>query len=129
MYDFHVNHTLRTVEEKVQDLFIKFDNYIDTHKYIKNAAIEGMQVWQNSLVSMTAATRGDLSLLSYIIGAYAASCIRHGITLHLPSPQWKGQLTYDALAIWVKRITGIEYSSEHCLAAAGMGLSLSGRLL
>ena len=94
-----------------------------------NVYIEGVEIYRNSIKSMTSATRGNLSLLAYIVGAYVQDVYNDYNKPVIVSPQWKGQLNYKALAIWVKRIINKEYKTEHELAAVGIGLAVRGLLI
>jgi len=95
----------------------------------KKVYIEGVQVWRNSVKSMTSASRGDLSFLAYIVGAYySVLTFEFGMIVSIINPNWKGQLTYSALAEWVFRANGHTYPSDHTLAAVGLGLKMAGKL-
>ena len=120
VFDFHVDYKAKTPHEKLDSLLIKIDNYNFQSLGIEWVVIEGVQIWATSLKSMTAATRGNLSLLAYIVGAYYQYF--NGLFVEIISPQWKGQLNYHALAVWVKQINDQEYKSEHIRAAVGLGL-------
>jgi hypothetical protein len=77
---------------------------------------------------MIAASKGDLSFLSYIIGIYCALFTIKNIVFSILSPSWKGSLNYTQLALWVEKSNGLRYKSEHILAAVGMGLKIGGEL-
>jgi hypothetical protein len=118
--DFNVDYKAKTIAEKLDSLLIKLD-VLDLYKLkIEWVVIEGVQIWATSLKSMTAATRGNLSLLAYIVGAYYQYF--NGLFVEIISPQWKGQLPISALRVWIKQINGQEYRSDHINAAVGLGL-------
>ena len=121
--DFNVDYKARTTAEKLNSLIGKLSLiWNDSSKYIEHVVIEGVSIYSGSVKSMTAATRGNLSLLSYIVGAYYCHFISFGCEIDVISPQWKGQLNYNALDEWVYQINGQHYKSEHIRAAAGLGL-------
>lgn len=118
--DFNVDWKAKTIAEKLDSLLIKLD-MLDLYKRkIEWVVIEGVEIWSGSLKSMTAATRGNLSLLAYIVGAYYHYF--SDLDTEIISPKWKGQLTYSALDEWIYRINGKHYASEHIRAAVGIGL-------
>jgi hypothetical protein len=124
--DFNVDYRAKTTSEKLDSLLIKLD-IIGLYKLkIEWVVIEGVEVWAGSLKSMTAAMRGNLSLLAYIVGAYYHYF--SDLNTEIISPRWKGQLTYTALDEWVYRINGKHYQSEHIRAAVGLGLWKKGLL-
>ena len=125
--EFHVYHKLQTPEGKIADLCEKLEDTI-FEKQISRAYIEGVEIYRMSLKSMIAATRGNLSLLSYIVGAYFDVLRKRGITVEIISPKWKGNLNYKQLAVWVQRSNGWIMDSEHQLSAVGMGLKIGGNL-
>jgi hypothetical protein len=116
---FHCSTKVKTHEQKLADLQLG----LIAHYYkCKKFYIEGVSVYSGSLKSMASATRGDLSLLSYIVGVYLSIFMYLKIDCEILSSQWKGQLDYDTLRLWVKRINGHEYKTEHEVSAVGMGL-------
>lgn len=118
-----LNKSVDLVNAIVEDVNENYTNNI--------VVIEGVEVWQ-SIISQTAAARGDLSCLSYIVGMLVSSFVNSEYSysdIFVVNPSvWKAQLTYKALAIWVKRILHEEYNTEHELAAVGIGLFCQGRL-
>jgi hypothetical protein len=125
-FDFRARWNAKTTSEKLDSLVSQLDLYNFRQYRIEHVVIEGVEIYSGSLKSMTAATRGDLSLLAYIVGAYYHYF--HGLPTEIISPQWKGQLTYTALDEWVYRINGQHYKSEHIRAAVGLGLWKKGIL-
>ena len=129
---YNCYYKAKTPEDKIDSLLAGAYGFMERMPLsfrIDTVVIEGVQVWAGSLKSMTAATRGNLSLLSYIVGAYYQYF--HGqcdYEVQIVPPIWKGQLNYHALAEWVYRINGARYESEHILAAVGLGLWRKGKL-
>ena len=118
-----------TPEEKLTDLVVKVNKCImDLRNPPKNVYIEGVQFWAGSLISMTSATRGNLSLLAYLVGVYFQYFNALGMNVEIVPPTWKGQLTDDALAVWIERRLGTTYATEHERAAVGLGLYKRGQL-
>lgn len=86
--------------------------------------IEQVEFWASSAKSMASASRGNLSLLAYIVGAMVSGCQGLGIETRLVSPlKWKGQLPYPALRRILKNKFGIETTSDHEASAIGIGLN------
>jgi len=121
----NVSNKAKTDVEKLLDLRAKV---LEKMCACHTVYIEGVAVYAGSLKSMTSAVRGNLSLLAYIVGVYVSCFAKQESRIVLLSPQWKGQLTYDALAVWVGRINGCLYRTEHELATVGMGLYVGGLL-
>ena len=95
----------------------------------RNVYIESVSVWSGNLKSQTAAIRGNLMKLSYLIGGYCAMCMEHQAPFTLISVQeWKGQLSKDAVKSRVKRCNGRRYSNDHIVDAVGIGFSIMGEL-
>jgi hypothetical protein len=109
--------------QRLRDLKMKMVGQI---RGVDKMYVEGVEVYANSTVSMASATRGNLSLLAYIVGMYVAVWADLDIECEILSPKWKGQLSYDTLAVWIERTNGEKYVSEHVLAAVGMGLYVNG---
>ena len=127
-HQFNISNCPRTDALKVCDAMRKIKEIPFTCDKKTSVYIEGVQVWSGSLVSMTSATRGNLSTLAYLVGAYVANFVDKTEHVEILPPSWKGQLNYDALAVWVKKATGEEYKSEHILSAVGMNLKVRGLL-
>lgn len=88
--------------------------------------IEGTAVWSGSLKSMTAAKRGDIMTLSYLVGTYIRVCSQYGAECDLvTAPEWKGQMTDEMVACKVEEVTdyGLDDYPQHTLDAVGIGLS------
>jgi Holliday junction resolvasome RuvABC endonuclease subunit len=91
--------------------------------------LEGVQVYGDSLKSQTSARRGDLIVLSYLIGVYASVCHDYGIAVRIMTPrEWKGQWTKDATAAYVKRTVGLTFKTDHETDAVAMALRTAGDL-
>lgn len=92
---------------------------------IKLVLIEGTKVY-DGLVSQTSAKRGDLIVLSYLVGVYCAECDMMNIPFDVvTASEWKGQLSKEATEYRVRRINGgREYATEHSFDAVAMGYSL-----
>jgi hypothetical protein len=79
---------------------------------------------QQSLKSDTSIRKGSLFKLTLLIGAYCAQCIDMNLDFELlTAREWKKSLTKEATAKRVKRITGLDYNSEHIMDAIAFGLS------
>lgn len=93
----------------------------------QHVVVEGVSHWAN-LRSMTAAAKGDLTNLSYIVGGILHDCTRRGITSETVDVRtWKGQLTTRALKAALMRILGRTFH-EHEREAVGVGLWKLGKL-
>lgn len=118
----------KNIELYLQDMRDKFSTTLISFKYWKNLKkvfIEGTQYIGDDLRSITSARRGDLAVLSYLVGVYASQCIAFEIPFKiLTAAQWKGQLTKKATAERVYRINKQRYKNEHIRDAVGMGFSL-----
>jgi hypothetical protein len=83
--------------------------------------IESAEIFGGSLKSMTAGTRGNISLLAYIIGAYLFVCQEYADKVELVDPRtWKGQLPYPALVKHLDSQFDIHVENDHEAAAAGI---------
>jgi hypothetical protein len=119
-------------EEKIEYAWQYFEQNI-THlstlpKFLSKVDfvyIEDTQLWQESLVSVTSAARGDLLTLDKLIGGYMHMLFKDRICYNLiPARQWKGQMSKEATRLRVKREIGIDYGkNDHLHDAVGMGLS------
>lgn len=93
--------------------------------------IEGTAIWEGSLKSMTAAKRGNIMTLSYLIGGYMRELNRRGIDYKIISANdWKGQANDSVIATKCDEIMGIglDHCEQHTLDAIGIGLSGFGLL-
>jgi hypothetical protein len=129
---FNVTKSAKTPEKQLDDLILKLEDFFVRYRIGKldNVCIEGVRVWTSSLKSITSASRGNLSLLAYIVGSYY-SFIRGKYpeaVIQIVDPNWKGQLPYPVLRSWCARIVGEDYSSDHIAAAVGIGLWKKGFL-
>jgi len=91
--------------------------------------IESVEFWASSAKSVASATRGNLSLLAYIVGAFMFACTSRGIPVQLISPgKWKGQLPYKALRNIIEKVFKMKCTSDHEASAIGIGLNYFGKL-
>jgi hypothetical protein len=91
--------------------------------------IEGVQIYGDSLKSLTSATRGNLSMLAYLVGVYVACCNEVSIANEIVLPrQYKGQLDKEAINKRLIRIDKMVYPNQHVRDAVAMGYLLMGRL-
>ena len=96
---------------------------------VKLVILEGVELWGDSLRSLTSARRGNLFKLAYMVGMYANICRQHGIEFRIvPARQWKGQMNNDMVSGRVTRMTGIKVKKkfQHMVDAIGIGLSTMG---
>lgn len=98
--------------------------------------IEGVEMWSGNVRSLTAAQRGNLFALAYIVGGYINVCQKACMSVKLVYPRgnkakgqvmWKGQLNTEKLIKRIKRINGMTYP-EHVREAVGIGFSVMGIL-
>jgi hypothetical protein len=122
---------IMTLEHKLtlMRLFLssKIGKYIN---HINRVHIESVELWSGSSISYISGIRGDLFLLSYLVGIYFEFFISKNINTYLiPATKWKGQLSYGALLMKVANILGLDESmySEHEINALGLGLYTQGR--
>lgn len=91
--------------------------------------IEFPELWASSEKSFTAAARGDLFKLTYLVGEIGREV--WGITFRPPvlvtAGQWKAQMRKPVVHARIKRALGLRYE-EHIADAVGMGLSIMGAL-
>jgi len=97
--------------------------------------IEGVEMWEGNLTSMTATRRGDTFRLASLAGAYAGVATMLGVKeIDIwPARRWKGQLTKAATEARVKRVWNrylIEHKSmsDHEYDAIGLGFAAMGEL-
>ena len=91
--------------------------------------LEGVKVYRN-VQSMTAATRGNLMKLSYLVSTYESCCMNYGILCQIIlAEEWKGQLDKKQTANRIFQVIGQQYENSHITDAVGIGLHLQGRLL
>jgi len=89
--------------------------------------IEGVRSFASAR-SWAASTRGNLSLLAYIVGGYIRVCQELGRAVYVIDPQWKGQLTEKALELRIRRAGIAQPLGDHVREAVGLGLSVLQRL-
>ena len=120
-----------SIEERLKFIAGEFNILLldEIRATISSCYIESVEYWEQDLISRTAATRGNLSFLAYIIGVYSSICFQHGIAVHLlPARQWKGQMDKDVTAERIRRVNGITYKNSHITDAVGIGFALQGVL-
>ena len=119
------------LEDNLNNASNEFGDVLYNFKEIPDELyIEGVQYW-NSLVSKTAAAKGDLSFLSYIVGIYygIATDEYFRIKTKIINPNtWKGNMTDKQVKYRVKKVLNKEFKNIHIYCAAGIGLSIQGRL-
>jgi len=116
------------MENQLGNMQIQFKYLLEELKP-RLCILEGVEFWAGNLRSVTAAKRGNLSKLSYLVGMYGASCFERGISIRIiPAREWKGQLKDPMVLSRVQDLTGIQLkkSEQHIADAIGMGLSLQG---
>ncbi len=95
----------------------------------KECFIESDEFWKGDLRSETSAEKGNLTLLSHIIGSYYGICFELGIDCHfIKAREWKGQMKKEIVARRVQMAIGQTYPSTHRMEAVGIGLALKGIL-
>ena len=120
----HMSTQFMNILERISELGHTLDTVI----------IEGVEMWEGNLISMTAARRGDTFRLASLAGAYAGVAGLVGFDVVMLTPrQWKGQLTKAATEARVKRRWadyGIEHEemSDHEWDAIGLGFAAMGVL-
>ena len=93
--------------------------------HINKVYLEGTKIYSRSLISMTAATRGNLTKLDYLIGGYANICCQLNIDFEIiTAQQWKGQMSKEATKAKVFLLNGKYYNSDHITDAVGMGFGI-----
>lgn len=119
----------RIFEDQLSYQWREFCQLIDELKP-RTVFLEGVEFWEGSLKSLTAAKRQNLSKLSYLVGGYAEEALRRGITTRIfPARVWKGQLSNEILEAKIYRINNMIYPSRHILNAVGLGMSRMGLFL
>lgn len=100
-------------------------SFVDTPDEV---IIEGVELWSGNVRSMTAAQRGNLFALAYIVGGYISISQKIGASVKLVYPRgnkakgqvmWKGQLTPDMVSKRIYRINKTKYP-EHVREAVGI---------
>jgi len=117
--------------KKLRYMWSNFENLLVKYEKEKlcldSCIIEGIELWEGSLKSMTSAKRGDIFTLALLIGGYGRICHEYGLALKyiLPS-EWKGQLDDASVKYITHLINGEKYSSSHITDAVGIGLNEMG---
>ena len=121
-----------SIEKRLLDIHVEFNTLLYSIEEINSTVscyIESVEYWEQNLISRTAATRGNLSFLAYIIGVYSSVCFQHEVEVYLlPARQWKGQMDKDVTAERIRRVNGITYKNSHITDAVGIGFALQGVL-
>jgi hypothetical protein len=119
---------IKEQNEQLKYMWLAFKNELTNIKICK-VYLEGTNVYRNSLKSMTAATRGNLTKLDYLIGGYANICCQMNIDFEIiTAQQWKGQMSKEATAAKVKLLNNKTYETEHITDAVAMGFGIMGML-
>lgn len=117
-----------TLEDQLTFMWKAFSGLLDNLQPF-SVYIEGVEYWEGSFKSVTAAKRQNLSKLAYLVGGYANEARRRGMQVYLPpAREWKGQMSNSILESKVLRLLNKSYPSEHILNAVGIGLSQMGIL-
>ena len=122
---------------RLKFMFSKFHAILQSHlPSVDYVYIEGVEMWSGNVRSLTAAQRGDLFALSYLVGGYINICQSRGVTVRLVYPRgnkakgrvmWKGQLNTSMLIKRIHRINKQTYP-DHIREAVGIGFSVMGIL-
>lgn len=116
---------IKKINTQLCYMWDQFESIILCFKNLQKVYFEGTNVYRSSLVSMTSATRGNLTKLNYLIGGYANMCFKNGIEFEIiTAQQWKGQMSKEATTNKIKLLNGQTYSSEHITDAVGMGFGI-----
>ena len=89
--------------------------------------IEGVGLFAGSAVSHASAARGNLFLLSYIVGALIYHFIDSNPIIVQPQA-WKAQLNYEQLRYILEKKFRFIASNDHIAAAVGIGYWAKGEL-
>lgn len=128
---FNVSHAknVKMQEDELVSCWTMFSNLLSEH-CPRIVYIEGVEFWEGSFKSVTAAKRQNLSKLAYLVGGYANEAIARGVSVRLlPARLWKGQMSNEVLKRKIYRINGQYYPSDHIDNAVGIGMSRMGLLL
>jgi len=129
-YKTGVFRSVRTseIEMKLFDLTAKFFKIIQPFTFSYTVYIEGVDYREGSLKSKVSASRQNLILLAYIVGAYVAMCRSKNLLFKIvKASEWKGQLSDKAVDLRIQRLTGEKYK-QHISSAVGIGYGLMGVL-
>lgn len=119
----------QNVEDYLKVMGAAFEHSLWRIRPVKRVYLEGVELWEGSLMSLTSAKRGDLMTLSYLLGVYAKTAFSRGAeVIIIPARVWKGQLTKIATAERVRRLHGQVYENDHITDAVAMGYSIMGVL-
>lgn len=115
----------RTLEERLRVAATWFEGYLLSREGVpRTAIIEGVEIF-DTLKSMTAAKRGDISWLAYLVGVYTNIAWMYGLDVRIiTARQWKGQLSKKGTVLRVKRINGQVYPNDHTTDAVAMGFAM-----
>jgi hypothetical protein len=111
-----------------------FGNKVTRQKKLKKPLIvflEGVELWNTSAKSSAAGSKGDLSALAYLVGAYFRIVTVQGIECITVKPtEWKGQMSDAIVKKRIERVLTSEMPkcSVHARSAIGIKLALTGRL-
>jgi hypothetical protein len=87
--------------------------------------IESVQIYSSSSVSMASASRGNLTELSILIGAYINILNTDCDNIQLIYPrEWKGQMNDKVIDKRIQRVLDYRFPNEHIRSAVGMVLHI-----
>ncbi len=127
---------VRMLGETFESTLFRLHQQYSTDVFNLQIRIEGVGLWGDNMRSLTAAKRGDLFNLSYLVGAYVKSSysFTNDVDL-LDVRKWKGQIPNNVLA---KRVNLFLFQNnlgthrlrknEHIHSAVGMAMSEFGIL-
>lgn len=127
---------IRIEVPRLNFMFEKFEAYIYPKLPLDLVVIEGVEMWMGSTKSMTAAARGNLFALAYLVGGYTSICSKMGVTVKYVYARgdkkqnkepWKGQMSADVLEKRIYKINKTIYK-EHIREAVGIGFHCMGIL-
>ncbi len=127
------NKVIKLEPTRLNYMYNMFEAYLSSNT-VDLCVMEGVEMWMGSTKSMTAASRGNLFSLAYIIGGYISICNKKSIEVKLVYPRgggdrktWKGQLSASQIEERIKLINGMVYK-EHIREAVAIGFSTMGIL-
>lgn len=129
IYDINCPSSCISTFDRLNFIRRKLDFFLYKHQ-VNIAFIEGVSYWSNSDKSKLSAEKGDLVLLSYIVGCMYTELISYSIeTYDILFQEWGGQMTPNMIK---KRVLSKlpqygSFPNQHVYDAVGMGLSLQGR--
>lgn len=115
------------LKTKLQDVMYEFLPKQMSKKSV-GLIIEYPTIWGGSLLSQTAATKGDISMLCYLIGVLSTLFLGSRVLLITPQ-EWKGQLPKRIVINRIKKIwPRLTQIRDHEADAIGIMASIFGKL-